>query len=48
MMQPHEEVWAIGLDVGGTQIAGGLVRFPAGEVTCCRIIPTQRGARRKR
>jgi glucokinase len=37
----HEEVWAVGLDVGGTKTAGGLVRFPAGEVTCRQIIPTR-------
>lgn len=40
-MATHEEVWAIGIDVGGTKIAAGLVRFPAGEVTCRQIIRTQ-------
>lgn len=29
---PADDIWAVGLDVGGTKIAGGLVRFPAGEV----------------
>jgi glucokinase len=33
-----DDVWAVGLDVGGTKIAGGLVRFPAGEVVArCRV-----------
>ncbi len=32
---------AIGLDVGGTKIAGGIVAFPAGQVLTRRIIPTQ-------
>jgi glucokinase len=39
-MPTHEEVWAIGFDVGGTKIAGGLVRFPTGEVASRRLIPT--------
>lgn len=36
---------AIGLDVGGTKIAGGLVTFPAGRVLRRHVIPTlpQRG-----
>lgn len=32
--------YAIGLDIGGTKIAGGLVAFPAGEVLQRRVIPT--------
>ncbi len=42
----QDEVWAVGLDVGGTKIAGGLVRFPAGEVESRQVIPTrpERGA----
>ena len=32
---------AIGLDAGGTKIAGGLVALPAGEVLARRIIPTR-------
>lgn len=32
---------AIGLDVGGTKIAGGVVAFPAGQVLIKRIIPTR-------
>jgi glucokinase len=32
---------AVGLDVGGTKIAGGVVDFPAGRVRVKRIIPTQ-------
>jgi len=39
----HDEVWAIGLDVGGTKIAGGLGRFPAGDLTSREIIPTHPG-----
>lgn len=39
----EDEVWAVGLDVGGTKIAGGLVRFPAGEVVARRRIPTRGG-----
>lgn len=40
---PTDDMWAVGLDVGGTKIAGGLVRFPAGEVTARRRIPTRAG-----
>src|SRR5262245_26967094 len=35
-----EDAWAIGLDVGGTKVAGALVRFPAGELACREVIPT--------
>ena len=31
---------AIGLDVGGTKIAGGVVALPAGDVIARRVIPT--------
>jgi glucokinase len=40
MSQTPEEAWAIGLDVGGTKTAGGLVRFPSGEVIARRRVPT--------
>lgn len=40
---PTDDVWTVGLDVGGTKIAGGLVRFPAGEITSRRRIPTRAG-----
>jgi glucokinase len=40
---PADEVWTVGLDVGGTKIAGGLVRHPAGEVTARRRVPTRAG-----
>ena len=40
---PADDVWAVGLDVGGTKIAGGLVRFPAGEVVARRRVPTRAG-----
>lgn len=36
-----EEAWAVGLDVGGTKIAGGLVRLPAGEVVARRRVATR-------
>ena len=38
---------AIGLDVGGTKIAAGVVTFPSGAVLCRRTIPTlaSRGGR---
>jgi glucokinase len=32
---------AIGLDVGGTKIAAGLVVCPSGEILCRRVVPTQ-------
>jgi glucokinase len=37
--------YSLGLDVGGTKIAGGVVAFPSGEVILKRVIPTlpQRG-----
>jgi len=31
----------LGIDVGGTKIAGGVVRFPKGEIVAHRIIPTK-------
>ncbi|MGH2345281.1 MAG: hypothetical protein ACRDG4_08645, partial [Chloroflexota bacterium] len=31
---------AIGLDIGGTKIAAGIVSFPEGHVPARRIIPT--------
>src|SRR5687767_5432949 len=38
--------YAIGIDVGGTKIATGLVRFPEGKILACDIRPTlpERGA----
>ena len=33
-------ITAVGLDVGGTKIAGGVVNFPSGEVLVRRVIPT--------
>jgi glucokinase len=39
--QSSQETWAVGLDVGGTKIAGGLVRFPTGEVVGRRQVPTR-------
>jgi glucokinase len=35
-----ENVCAIGIDVGGTKIAGAIVRFPSGELTHKRTLPT--------
>src|SRR5262249_58945100 len=37
------EVWTVGLDVGGTKIAGGLARHPEGEVIARRRVPTRVG-----
>jgi glucokinase len=34
---------AIGLDIGGTKIAGGVVAFPSGEVLARRVVPTDPG-----
>jgi glucokinase len=41
----NDSRYVIGLDVGGTKIAGGLVQFPSGELTHKRTLPTlpQRG-----
>jgi len=36
-----DDTWAVGLDVGGTKIAGGLVRFPAGVIMHRRRISTR-------
>lgn len=36
-----DETWAIGLDVGGTKIAAGLIRFPDGWAAQRRRIPTR-------
>lgn len=33
--------WAIGIDVGGTKIAGGLLDPASGETRCARAIPTR-------
>ncbi len=35
------EICAIGLDIGGTKIAAGIVQFPSGIVLSKRIIPTE-------
>lgn len=35
-----EKQCALGLDVGGTKIAGGLVVWPSGEIICRRAVPT--------
>jgi glucokinase len=32
---------AVGIDVGGTKIAAGIVRFPSGEITAKQVIPTK-------
>ncbi|MBX9579892.1 MAG: ROK family protein [Gemmataceae bacterium] len=40
---PADDSWAVGLDVGGTKIAGGLIRFPAGEVVAHHRTPTRAG-----
>jgi glucokinase len=35
-----DPTWVIGIDVGGTKIAGGLVRFPDGTVSEHEVVPT--------
>lgn len=39
--------WYVGIDVGGTKIAGGLLRWPEGQRAAGRVIPTgaERGGR---
>jgi len=37
----REPVHILGLDIGGTKIAGGIVSFPGGEVSVRREIPTR-------
>jgi len=37
----QSDAWAIGVDVGGTKIAAGLVRFPEAKIYGREIIPTQ-------
>ena len=37
------EVSVIGIDIGGTKIAGGVIRFPHGERGRVRVIPTNTG-----
>lgn len=37
---PEATSWAIGLDVGGTKIAAGLVAHPSGAVLARRTVPT--------
>ena len=32
---------AVGIDVGGTKIAAGIVNFPSGEVTARQVVPTR-------
>src|SRR5687767_15637975 len=41
-----ESGWALGIDVGGTKIAAGVVKLPSAEVRGFRAIPTkpERGA----
>ncbi len=36
-----ERICAIGLDVGGTKIAGGVVALPSGRLVAKRVIPTR-------
>src|SRR5262245_23192039 len=35
------ETCTIGLDIGGTKIAGGIVAFPQGRILSRRVIPTR-------
>jgi glucokinase len=38
---PRNPACAVGLDVGGTKIAGGIVEFPSGNIRIKQIIPTR-------
>lgn len=40
-LRPAQQVCAIGLDVGGTKIAGGVVALPSGKVLLRCVIPTE-------
>jgi glucokinase len=42
-MNSKEQLGAIGLDVGGTKIAAGVVLWPSGEILNRRVIPTDPG-----
>lgn len=39
-MSSREQLGAIGLDIGGTKIAAGVVLWPSGEILHSKIIPT--------
>src|ERR1700720_2217385 len=39
-MNNNQQLGAIGLDIGGTKIAGGEVLWPSGEILARKIIPT--------
>jgi glucokinase len=41
MMMASQQQCAIGLDIGGTKIAGGLVTIPSGQLHARRVIPTE-------
>ena len=40
---PDADTWVVGLDIGGTKIAAGVVGFPSGLVLSRRVIPTGAG-----
>jgi glucokinase len=42
-MNNSEQLGAIGLDIGGTKIAAGVVLWPSGEIRNRRVIPTHPG-----
>ena len=39
-MNNKQQLGAIGLDIGGTKIAGGVILWPSGEILCRTVIPT--------
>jgi glucokinase len=45
-MSSNQQLGAIGLDIGGTKIAAGIVLWPSGEIVNRRVVPTNpsRGA----
>ena len=40
-LDPNLKTCAIGLDVGGTKIAGGVVRLATGQILARQVVPTQ-------
>ncbi len=40
-MNNNQQLGAIGLDIGGTKVAAGVVLWPTGEILCRTIIPTK-------
>ena len=41
MTSNDKRLGAIGLDIGGTKIAAGVVLWPSGEILCRTVVPTK-------